>query len=119
MSYQRGDEFPVVAVRCDLERGVEAVVLDHQPVALILAADVGDRNVVVVVEGLGKPDRFLARPVMRVQGHREEQSALDAGPAGARYATLLAVKPSTRRLSGEIRYEVADRGRGPSAVPRS
>jgi hypothetical protein len=54
-----GNHIPVVAVRCDPVVKLEAVIPDHQPVALVIASDVSDRHVLVVIQRLGEPDCFL------------------------------------------------------------
>ena len=58
--HQRSDEVPVVAVRCDLVLEVESVVTNDDPVSeRSPTTDVSDGDVLVVVQRLREPERFL------------------------------------------------------------
>jgi hypothetical protein len=50
MTDRRADEVPVIAMRCDLVVELGTVIPHDHPVALVMASDVPDRDMLVVVE---------------------------------------------------------------------
>lgn len=54
------DEVPIVSVRIDLVVELESVVTNDEPVTKVAGpTDLRCRDVLVIVERLGEPDRFL------------------------------------------------------------
>jgi hypothetical protein len=110
---ERGDEVPVVAVRCDLVVESKAVVVNDKPEPVrALATDVGDRDVLVVVERLREAGDFLVEEchcaLLLVDGFRRRGArgisdvARETGEAGVedkeRSSTGAALTPKRRAL---------------------